>query len=140
MGKLLKNFAKFPFFVQLICLLCVLGVAVNAVLLVRDLFEGGLLFRLHLGYFILYAAQVAFILAREKYVCLLTLLQGIIALFTTLDFTFIPLLQCFGKMYYWAFNPSVEALKVYQYVVVSAAFTLQMASAAYLWLYFKKKH
>jgi hypothetical protein len=44
-------------------------------------------------------------------------------------------LQALGHLYYWAFTPSVETLKIYQYVFVSAAFTLQMAGAAYLWGY-----
>ena len=140
MGKLLKKFFKFPLFVQLIWMLCVLGMCTNLVLLARDVNADGLLFRLHLGYFMLYAAQVFFILVREKYVALLVLLQGIIALMTTADFIFVPLLQVAGKIYYWTFHPTVEELKVYQYVFVAAAFTLQMASMAYLWgLFYKKK-
>ncbi len=139
MGKLIKNFIKFPFFVQLVWLLCVLGAITNAVLLVRDVMGEGLLFRLHLAYFVLYVAQVFFMLAREKWVALLVLLQGMIALLTTVDFIFLPILQIVGKLYYWAFQPTVEQLKVYQYVFVSVAFTLQMATAAYLWGYFYKK-
>ena len=139
MGQLIRNFVKFPFFVQLVWLLCVIGALTNAVLLVRDVTDGGLLFRLHLGYFILYAAQVFFIVAREKWVALLTLLQGIMALLTTVDFIFVPLLQVAGRLYYGLFQPTVEQLKVYQYVFTSVAFTLQMASAAYLWGYLYKK-
>ena len=136
--KILNRFWTFPFFVQLIFLLCILGALVNVVLLVRDVMQGGLLLRLHIGYFILYVAQAFFILAREKYVALLTLLQGIIALLTTADFIFVPLLQIVGKLYYWLFHPTVEQLKVYQYVFMSSAFTLQLASAAYLWGYLRK--
>lgn len=139
MGKLIKNFVKFPFFVQLVWLLCVIGALTNAVLLMRDVTDGGLLFRLHLAYFILYAAQVFFILAREKWVALLIVLQGIIALLTTVDFIFVPLLQVAGRVYYWVFRPTVEQLKVYQYVFTSVAFTLQMACAVYLWGCFYKK-
>ncbi len=139
MGKLIRNFVKFPFFVQLVWLLCVIGALTNAVLLVRDVTDGGLLFRLHLAYFILYAGQVFFIVAREKWVALLTLLQGIIALLTTVDFIFVPLLQVMGRTYYGLFHPTVEQLKVYQYVFTSIAFTLQMATAAYLWGYLYKK-
>ena len=139
MKKLLKRFAKFPFFVQLVWLLCVVGMCTSLVLLVRDMHEGGVLFRLHLGYFMMYAAQVGFILAREKYVALLTVLQGVLALLTTADFIFVPILQLLGRVYYWLCNPSVEALKVYQYVFVSMGFTLQMAVAAYLGVYFYKK-
>ena len=137
--KTLSQFWKFPFFVQLIFLLCVLGALINAVLLTRDMLHGSVLWRLHLGFFMLYVGQAVFILVREKFVCLLTVLQGVMALLTTADFIFVPLLQVFGRMYYWLFSPTVEALKVYQYVFMSAAFTLQMASAAYLWGYLRQK-
>lgn len=137
MKTLLKRWLRFPFFVQLIWLLCVLGVFINLWLIVRDIWTDAILIRLHLAYFLLYVGQVGLILAREKYVCLLTLLQGVIALLTTVDFIFVPVLQVLGNLYYWLCSPSVEALKVYQYVFVSIAFTLQMASAAYLWGYFK---
>jgi hypothetical protein len=137
MKKLIQRFVFFPFFIQLVEMLCVLGVFLNLWLIGRDLVTGSVLFRLHLGYLILYAGQVVFILLREKYVCLLTLLQGLIALLTTVDFIFTPLLQIMGHLYYWLFSPSIESLKVYQYVFVSLGFTLQMASAAYLWGYFR---
>ena len=139
MRKLIKNFFSLPLFVQLIWLLCVVGTFTNLVLLVRDVREGGPLLRLHLGYFMLYTAQVFFIFAREKYVALLVLLQGIIALLTTADFIFVPPLQVLGRIYYVVFQPTVEQLEIYQYVFVSIAFTLQMASVAYLWGYFHKK-
>ena len=134
---LLKRFLHFPFFIQLIWLLCVLGTLTNICLVGRDLTTDPVLLRLHIGYFILYAGQVVFLLLKEKFVCLLTFLQGIIALLTTVDFIFVPILQVLGRLYYWAFSPSVEALKVYQYIFVSVAFTLQMASAAYIWVYLR---
>lgn len=139
MKILLRRFFRFPGFVQLIWLLCVLGALINMCLMAKDLFRDPVLFRLHLGYFILYAGQVIFILLQEKYVALLTFLQGIMALLTTVDFIFTPFLQSVGHLYYWAFSPSIESLKVYEYVFVSAAFTLQMASAAYLWNYLHVK-
>lgn len=139
MQKLLIRFMRFPVFVQLIWLLCVLGALINLWLMGRDLFTDPVLLRLHLGYFILYVGQVVFILLQEKYVSLLTLLQGIIALLTTVDFIFTPLLQVIGHTYYWICSPSVESLKIYQYVFVSAGFTLQMAGAAYLWGYLRLK-
>ncbi len=139
MEKLINRFWQFPFFVQLIFLLCVLGALINTVLLTRDILHGAVLWRLHVGFFVLYVGQAAFILVQEKYVCLLTLLQGVMALLTTADFIFVPLLQVFGRMYYWLFHPTVETVKVYQYVFMSAAFTLQLASAAYLWGYLRKK-
>lgn len=139
MKTLASRFINFPFFVQLIWLFCVLGTLLNLWTMGRDLLTGGVLWRLHLGYLILYAGQVAFIFLEEKQVCLLTFLQGLVALFTTVDFIFSPLLQVIGHAYYWLFSPSVEALKVYQYVFVSVAFTLQMASGAYLFFYFRLK-
>ena len=139
MMKFLNRFCKLPFFVQLIVLLCVLGAFINIILLTRDVLHGAILWRLHFGFFVLYVAQVAFILAGEKWVGLLTLLQGIMALLTTADFIFVPLLQVAGRIYYWLFDPSVEAMKIYQYIFISASFTLQLASAGYLWGYLRKK-
>lgn len=139
MSTLVNRFVKFPFFVQLLVLLCLLGALVNVVLLGRDVLNGAVLWRLHVGFLMLYVAQAGLILAQEKYVCLLTLLQGVMALLTTADFIFVPLLQVAGRLYYWVCNPSLEAMKVYQYVFMSAAFTLQLASAGYLWGYFYKR-
>ena len=140
MKILVTKWLRFPFFIQLVWLLCVLGTLTNLWLVGRDLLSDGVLLRLHAGFLILYAAQVVFILVQEKYVCLLTFLQGIMALLTTADFTFAPLLQVVGHAYYWFCSPSVETLKVYQYVFVCAAFTLQMASAIYLWGYLVGKN
>ena len=137
--KILIRFWKFPFFIQLIFLLCVLGALVNVVLLTRDIADSAVLWRLHFGFLVLYVAQAVFILMREKWVCFLTILQGGMALVLTADFIFVPLLQIFGRMYYWLFHPTIETMTIYQYVFISVAFTLQMASAAYLWGYFKKK-
>lgn len=137
--KSLSRFLHFPLFVQLIWAFCVLGTLINLWLIARDLLTDPVLFRLHLGYLILYVGQVVFILLEEKYVSALTVLQGIIALFTTVDFIFTPLLQAIGHTYYWLFSPSIESLKVYQYVFVALGFTLQMAGAAYLFFYFRLK-
>ncbi len=137
--KLINRFVRFPLFVQLIWAFCVLGMLINLWLIVRDLLTDPVLFRLHLGYLILYVGQVVFILLEEKYVSALTVLQGVVALLTTVDFIFTPLLQLVGHTYYWLFSPSIESLKVYQYVFVSLGFTLQMAGAAYLWGYFRLK-
>ena len=133
MKMLLRRFWQFPFFVQLLWLLSMVGVFANLALIMRDLSSNAILLRLHLGFFILYASQAAFILAREKYVCVLTLLQGVMALLTTADFLFVPILQILGRVYYVLCSPTIEALKVYRYVFVSAAFTLQLFSAGYLW-------
>lgn len=137
--KLFRNFLRLPFFIQLVLLLCMLGTCLNAMLLWHDLFNGLLLWRLHACYLILYAAQVVLILAHEKYVCLLTLLQGVLALLTSADFIFVPILQALGNGYYWLCNPSVAALKEYQYVFEALASSLQLAAAYYLWAYFRRK-
>ena len=102
---------------------------VNLFLVWRDLSSDGILLRLHAGFLVLYASQVAFILLQERYVCVLTALQGGVALLTNADFTFVPLLRTLGHIYYIATVPTVEAMAVYKYVFVSAAFTLQMLSA-----------
>ena len=112
MRSLLKRFLLLPLFIQVIWILCVAGSLTNACLLVRDVFEGGILWRLHMGFFLLYCGQTVFILLKEKYVVLLTLLQGVLALLSTFDFTFVPLLQLVGHLYYWMSSPSLEAAKV----------------------------
>ena len=134
-----NRFFKFPFFIQLIWLLCLIGLLTNAVLLMRDVTSNAILWRLHVGFFILYAGQLGFILVREKYVALLALLQGIMALLTTADFTFSPLLQIAGRLYYWVCEPTVEMMSTYQYVFVALASSLQLASVMYLWGYFNRK-
>ena len=100
--------------------------------------SGSVLWQLHAGFLLLYAGQVFFILTQEKYVAVLTLLQGLAALATTADFMFVPLLQIAG-LFYWFSNPPVDTQSVYKYIFVSAAFTLQLASAGYLWFYFREQ-
>ena len=90
----------------------------------------GILLRLHLGFLILYAGQIAFILLGERQVWALAALQGVLALLTNADFTFFPLVRFLGNVIYsvWP-EPSLEYTKVYQYILISLAFTLQMLSA-----------
>ncbi len=135
---MIRRFLHYPLFLQLITLLCVIGAVANGCLLGKDLLNQGILWRLHAGFFILYAAQFVFILVEEKWVFFLMALQGVLALCTTADFIFVPLLQLGGRIYFTLCSPTVEAQKVYQYVFMSAAFTLQMAAAAYVWLFFKQ--
>ena len=135
--NLVKRFLRYPFFVLVIALLCIIGAGTNLVLMFRDLSTSFVLLRLHMAFFILYVAQTVFILTAEKYVCLLTFLQAILALLTTVDFIFVPVLQIIGMLYQGFSTPTLEQIRVYQYVFVSAAFTLQMASAVYLWGYFR---
>ena len=134
----MKLFWRSPWFVRVVGLLCWLGIAGNIGLLVKDVLHQGILWPLHLGFLILYAGQVVFIFLRNRYVCVLTILQGLAALWTAADFIFTPVLQLLGFLYLLT-NPSLESQKVYEYLFVSAGFTLQLASAAYLWFYFSPK-
>ena len=93
-------------------------------------FNDGILLRLHLGFLILYAGQVVFILLEERQVWALAVLQGIMALLTNADFTCMPLVRFVGNIIYtlWP-EPSLEYMKVYRYLMTSSAFTLQLLSA-----------
>lgn len=137
MKTIWTHFSAFSFFTQLVLVLCVLGVLVNGLLIARDLSSNGILLRLHVGFLILYIFQIVFIFLYEKYVCILTLLQGVLALLTNADFIFVPLLRVIGSLYYATGTPSVEGLKVYKYVFVSMAFTLQMLTAYILFVELK---
>ena len=116
--------------VKAVFLFCLIGLLSNAVLVWRDMAYDGILLRLHLGFLILYAGQIAFILLGERQVWALAALQGVLALLTNADFTFFPLVRFLGNVIYsvWP-EPSLEYTKVYQYILISLAFTLQMLSA-----------
>ena len=116
--------------VQLILVFCLLGACSNAILLCQDIASGGILLRLHAGFFILYAGQIAFIFLHEKFVWLLAVLQGGLALFTSADFTFMPLLRGLGNVFFFIVRePSLELVQIYKYTLISLAFSLQMLSA-----------
>lgn len=130
MDKLINRFFSLNIWVKIIFVFCLFGAGVSIMLVGRDLSSGGILLRLHLGFLLLYAAQVVFILLKERYVWVLTALQGVLALWTNADFTFVPLLRVLGQLYViLGPEPTVEMLTVYKYVFTSAAFTLQMLSA-----------
>lgn len=130
MDKLINRFFTLNIWVKIIFVFCLFGAGVSTMLVGRDLSSGGILLRLHLGFWLLYAAQVVFILLKERYVWVLTALQGVLALWTNADFTFVPLLRVLGQLYViLGPEPTVEMLTVYKYVFTSAAFTLQMLSA-----------
>ncbi len=127
---LLKRYFSLNIWVKIIFFFCLFGALINLFLVFRDLSSNGILLRLHGGFLVLYASQVIFILLNERYVAVLAALQGMLALLTNADFTFVPLLRIVGQFYYLVDPaPSVETLKVYKYVFISAAFTLQMLSA-----------
>ena len=120
MQTLIKRFVGLNIWVKIIFFFCLFGSFVNLFLVLRDISSDG----------VLYASQAAFMLLHERYVCVLAALQGLLALLTNADFTFVPLLRVLGQFYYiFSATPSVEAMTVYKYVFVSAAFTLQMLSA-----------
>lgn len=130
MNKLVKRFFGLNIWVKVIFFFCLLGAFANMFLVFRDLASSSVLLRLHIGFFILYASQAVFILAHERYVCVLTVLQGVLALLTSADFTFAPLVRVLGQFYYAVSpSPSVEAMTVYKYVFISLCFTLQMLGA-----------
>ena len=130
MDRLINRFLSLNIWVKIIFVFCLFGSCVSTLLVGRDIVSGGILLRLHMGFWLLYVSQVVFILLKERYVWILAALQGVLALLTNADFTFVPLLRVLGGVYV-AVGPeiSVEGLTVYKYVFTSAAFTLQMLSA-----------
>ncbi len=130
MQKILTRFLNLNVWVQIVFCLCLVGALTNTVLVVRDIFNDGILLRLHLGFLILYAGQVVFILLEERQVWALAVLQGVMALLTNADFTCMPLVRFVGNIVYtlWP-EPSLEYMKVYRYLMTSSAFTLQLLSA-----------
>lgn len=130
MQKILTRFLNLNVWVQIVFCLCMVGALTNTVLVARDIFNDGILLRLHLGFLILYAGQVVFILLEERQVWALAVLQGIMALLTNADFTCMPLVRFVGNIIYtlWP-EPSLEYMKVYRYLMTSSAFTLQLLSA-----------
>lgn len=130
MEKLIVRFTELNIWVKVIVGFCLFGAFVNLFLVARDISSGGILLRLHAGFLVLYLAQVVFALLHERAVCVLTALQGVLALLTNADFTFVPLMRVMsGWMYALMGQPSVEMMAVYKYVFISLAFTMQMLSA-----------
>lgn len=130
MKKLAQHFAELNNWVKLILGFCLLGVFFNTILVCRDIALGGILLRLHAGFLLLYVAQVIFILIPERMVCVLTVLQGILALLLNADFTFMPLVRVVGRsLLLFRSDMALEYAQTYRYIIVSSAFTLQMLSA-----------
>lgn len=130
MREFLDRFFKLNIYVKIIFFFCVYGLLINVFSVLRDMRTDGVLLRLHLGFALLYAGQCAFIVLREKWVAVLALLQGFMALGTNLDFTFMPAVSFAGRIFslFYA-NMTVQGVAVYKYVVVSLAFTLQLWSS-----------
>lgn len=128
--SVLKRFLDLNIWVKAVFCFCVIGALSNLVLVGRDVAHDGVLLRLHLGFLVLYVGQVVFILLEERQVWALTVLQGFMALFTNADFTFIPLVRVLGNLIYVCIpSAPLEAVKVFQYIVMSLSFTLQMLGA-----------
>ena len=133
MKSLGHRFLQLPFLLKIIWIFCLLGTILNAIFIFRDLQGNGILLRLHIGFFILYVGQVIFILLKERMVCVLSLLQALLAFLTNLDFTFVPLGRIVGySVYIYYDGLSLEAMEVYKYVFVSFCFTVEMLKTWFL--------
>ena len=127
---LIKRYFQLNIWVKIIFFFCLFGAFVNFFSICRDISTGGILLRLHAGFFVLYFSQIFLILAHERYTSILTLLQAFLALMTTADFIFVPLLRLVGNLFFVFASPlSVEGKGIYRYVFISLAFTLQVLAA-----------
>lgn len=128
--RIVERFLDLNIWVKVIFFFCLIGLLSNIVLVARDITRDGVLLQLHLGFLILYAGQVVFILLHERHVWALAVLQGLMALWTNADFTFIPFVRTIGNLVYACIPAaSLEHIQVFQYVVISLSFTLQMLGA-----------
>ena len=135
-----RRFFALNRWVKIIWLFCLLGAIIDLVCVINDLRQGGVLLRLHVGFLILYVGQVVFILCRERWVAVLSLLQAVMAFLTNLDFTFVPALRLIGEAIYLVHGEfSVRGLEVYKYVFVSAVFTLEILKTYFLWSLLRTK-
>lgn len=129
MAKHFISFLRLSVWLKVVLFFCLFGALVNLTLVCEDVISGGILLRLHAGFFILYAGQVVFILLRERFVFILALLQAVLALWSNADFTFAPLIRLVGRLYYLSHQMTVQELSVYKYVFISLAFTLELFKA-----------
>jgi len=135
MKALWRRFSELAFLLKIIWIFCFLGAVINVVLIGRDFSRGSVLLRLHLAFLVLYVGQVGFILLRERMVFVLSLLQALVALWTNLDFTAVPVLRIVGTLLVMIKGQlSVDQLEVYKYVFVSLCFTLELLKTALLWI------
>lgn len=135
MKTVLRRFVELPFLLKIICIFCLLGALINVYLIKGDFSHKGPLIHLHLAFFVLYVGQVGFLLIKERMVFLLSLLQALIALWTNLDFTAVPVLRIIGELMVIVHGPlTLDQMEVYKYVFVSLCFTLEMLKTALLWI------
>ena len=136
---IVQRFLAFNIWLKIIWALCVCGCLFNLISVVNDMYSGGILLHLHIGFLVLYAGQVVFILLEERLVWILSFLQGIMALLSNLDFTFLPLVRMVGSVIYGMHGAfSVEHLETYKYIFVSTCFTLEMLKTILLFLWLSK--
>ena len=129
MNRLITRWEELNLWLKIIVFFCLIGSLSNLILVCRDLSSSGILLRLHSGFLILYVSQVVFIFLRERFVWVIAVVQGVLALMTNADFTFVPVVRMIGRASYIFLNPSVEFWKVYKYILISASFTIQMLVA-----------
>lgn len=135
-----KRFVALPIWLKMIWILCLCGLIVNVIALTHDVRSGAILMRLHLGFFVLYAGQLVFILLGERLVWLLSLLQAVLALMTNLDFTFVPVVRVVGAFIYALHGTfTIEEIEIYKYVFVSACFSLEILKTVFLFLLIPSK-
>ena len=141
LSGLLRRFLVLTFWLKIIWIFCLLGFILNGITIVRDIQGSGVLFSLHLSFFVLYLGQVIFILIGERWVFLLSLSQALLAFCTNLDFTFVPVFRLIGEGLYRMCNGfTLEQQEVYKYVFVSLVFTLEMLKTYLLFVWVKPYH
>ncbi len=141
MKSFLERFSNLNIWVKIVFWFCLLGGLVNVAFIAKDITQGGILLRLHMGFCVLYFSQVVFILLEERLVGVLAVLQGLLALLTSADFTFMPLVRVVVNLVSGLLpEPSLESVKVFRYLLVSMSFTLQMLSAYILFSLLPKKN
>lgn len=129
-----QRFCELHFLLKIIWIFCLLGCLFNTAAIWRDLHGSGILLRLHIGFWLLYTGQVIFILLRERMVFVLSLLQAVLALATSLDFSFVPLNRVIAQLFFTVYGTlSIDAAEVYKYIFVSACFTLEVLKSFLLW-------
>lgn len=138
--KLSKRFMELNIYIRVILIFCLFGTFVNIFSMIDDIRTGGVLFRLHFGFFLLYVSQVIFLMMKERMVFVLSLLQVFVAFITNADFTFVPILRLIGYFYY-ALGPTMTAehIRVYKYVFLSACVTTELLKTYLMYVSFPLK-
>ena len=130
-----RRFCALDFLLKIIWIFCLLGLFIDTWLIARDLQYNRILLQLHIGFWVLYAGQVVFILLHERMVFILSLLQAFLALWTSLDLTFVPAVRILGGVVVLFHGPlTLDQMEVYKYIFVSFCFTLELLKTALLWL------